>query len=439
MFAALQTPTAGAPGPMSIDDAINVAVHNAFSIRLQQSTILRNHYKINEAKASVLPSVTVNNTYTRNQKEVSGNVGGSTPTVFQPLASLATQGQLSFTLDLSGNLGRAIRAARFNERSAETSLDATVNDVRLNTRQAYFAVLRSNAQVAVLEASLKDSQERFAQAEKQYKQQQIARIELMRYQTQVDQAKSDLLTGRNNLELAKNSFNLALARPIESSVELIDPKDVPEANVATDGLVSAGQANRAEVRSLALSLRSLELVRQAQEKALFPSLQMNLNYSRTFDGLGFGQSAENINAQFVLKFTAFDGGGAKARLDQAKQDEVQVKIQLDQTKLAIANDVRAAIANLESAKARFANAQEQVKLAEETFRLAKVKQDAGEGTYVEVIDAQTQLVQARNGLVSAKYDYLTSYAQLQRAVGSDQVPPVVKEPQEANTKKRDSK
>jgi outer membrane protein TolC len=67
------------------------------------------------------------------------------------------------------------------------------------------------------------------------------------------------------------------------------------------------------------------------------------------------------------------------------------------------------------------NAIEQVKLAEEVYRLAKVKQDAGAGTYYEVVDAESQLTLARNGQVSARYDYLTSYSQLQRAVGQDDI------------------
>jgi outer membrane protein TolC len=62
-----------------------------------------------------------------------------------------------------------------------------------------------------------------------------------------------------------------------------------------------------------------------------------------------------------------------------------------------------------------------VALAQEVFRLAQVRRDAGEGTYVEIIDAETDLTRARNGLVSARYDYLTAYAQLQRALGRDDV------------------
>jgi outer membrane protein TolC len=96
---------------------------------------------------------------------------------------------------------------------------------------------------------------------------------------------------------------------------------------------------------------------------------------------------------------------------------------LEQTRLFISQDVRNAVQNLSSALARLRSAEAQRRLAEEVFRLARVRQEAAEGTYVEVIDAETSLTQARNAEVSARYDYLVAYSQLQRAVGTDTLAP----------------
>ena len=87
-----------------------------------------------------------------------------------------------------------------------------------------------------------------------------------------------------------------------------------------------------------------------------------------------------------------------------------------------AQDVRNAASNLRGARARLENATRQVALAQEVFRIAQVRQAAGAGTYVETVDAQTTLTTARNNLVRARYDVLTAYSQLQRAVGTDRLP-----------------
>ena len=49
----------------------------------------------------------------------------------------------------------------------------------------------------------------------------------------------------------------------------------------------------------------------------------------------------------------------------------------------------------------------------------EISLSAGEGIQLEVTDAQTELTRARTLLVSATYDYMTTYAQLQRALGTD--------------------
>ncbi|RYE98947.1 MAG: TolC family protein, partial [Oxalobacteraceae bacterium] len=98
-----------------------------------------------------------------------------------------------------------------------------------------------------------------------------------------------------------------------------------------------------------------------------------------------------------------------------------VRITLDQTRLSISQEVRTALSGLRTAEARLATATAQVGFATEVERLARIRRDAGEATFLEVVDAQTQLVIARNAEVTARYDYLASFADLQRAVGRDDV------------------
>ena len=435
IFAFIQTPTAGPVGPMNIDDAVSVASRNAFGILIQRSVAEKSHFRSNEQKASVIPTVYLNGTYTRNQKETSSVGQNGTVQVYNPLATFAVSSQLSIPIDLSRNIGRGIKALQLNEKAGYATLDSTISDVRLSARTEFYAVLRAEQQLTVLKQAVTDAEGQRDQARLQFDKKQIAKIELMRYETQVDQSKSDLITGKNNLQNAKNQFNYALSRPIETPVDLVVNTELPKVESGPEPLVLLGQTKRPEIQSLTFTLQSLTIIRQARETSLFPSLNVNLNYQRNIDGVSFGQSVENINAQFLVKIPIFDGGVAKAQIAQAREDEKQAKLQIEQLKLGIASDIRTALSNIENAKARLENASEQVKLAEEVFRLAKVKQDAGEGTYVEVIDAQTQLVQARNGQISARFDYLSYYAQLQRAVGTDQIQTAAKEPHETNTSK----
>jgi outer membrane protein len=57
--------------------------------------------------------------------------------------------------------------------------------------------------------------------------------------------------------------------------------------------------------------------------------------------------------------------------------------------------------------------------AEEDYRVAKVRYEAGKSVNVEVIDAQSALVRARANYIDALYDFNVALDRLERAVGSE--------------------
>lgn len=425
-------------GSLSLDDAIAIADKQAFSVLAQKSAVRKAKARVNEAAGNLFPKVTVAGNYSRYDKEQQGGSGSGSGGGFSGgskyIDSKNVSVSLNQSIDISGNVGRAVRAVKDQQRAAEATLQASFNDARLSVRTSYFSVLRAQAQVKVAEQTLADNQERFNQAEKNFRADQIAKVDVMRFQSQVDQSKSDLITAQNSLQLAKNSFNNTLARPIDEPVTLIEPEALPLVRPELATLVDSAYARRPEIKALVNNLDALTQIRIGQETALNPSLNVALTHSRAIDlPKGSFQQDQSTVGVLSVSWPIWDSGINKAKVAEAREDEAQAQILLDQTKLAVSQEVRSARKNLESADARLKNAEEQIKLAEEVYRLSKVKNDVGVGTYVEVIDAETQVTQARNGLVNARYDYLTSYSQLQRAIGTDDIDKVT-----ANTGRTDN-
>jgi outer membrane protein TolC len=425
VLAAIFAGTAQA-GPMTLDDAVAIAARNAFSIQIQSSNVEKLRQREAQARAQLGPKVTIDGTYTRNDKAVSTNFGGTT-FVQQPIDSKSVSATLTMPIDISGNLNRNVKAAQKQILAGRETLAADMNDARLNARAAYFNVLRNENLVVVAQENLKDAQERNSQAEKLFAQDQVARVDLQRFGTLVAQANSDLIAATNALDLARNQFNFVLARPIETPVELADVAVPPPVADTPDDLVRLGQAQRPEARSLEYSAEGLALTRRALEAGMNPSLNALIQHQRAIDNQIAGSNDTTTFGRLTLDIPVFDMGLTRARVKEARQDELQAKINLDQLRLSISQEVRDAVKNLEGAAARMKNADEQVKLAEEVYRLSTIKQSNGVGTYVEIIDAEAALTQARTNAVTARYDYLTAYAQLQRAVGSDNLKAVPSE------------
>ena len=421
-IAALQGPTPAQTGPLTLEQAAAIAERNAFAVRLQQSRIEQNRQRVEEAKAGLLPRATGTFTYNRLPQAQTADLGGGGSIVVSKADQRTITGGVSFPIDIFGNAHRQVDAGRANLRASRSTLLAARNDARLNAKTAFLNVLRAQAGVGVAEQAVRDSQERLDQARKLLTGEQVARVDVIRLEAQLDQSKADLIVAQNNLELQRNALNLSLARPIETPVELVDIPSLPPSPTDPTPLVQAAQEARPEVLSLLDTIRALGFSRRALEAGQNPSLSVGVNYQRNLDAAGFSQKEQTV-ANFTVSIPIFEGGATRARVRAARQDEEQARINLQQTQLSISQEVRNSIANLINSRARLASSEAQVRAAEEVYRLARVRQDAAEGTYVEVVDALTQLVQARNAAVSARYDYLVAFSQLQRAVGSDSLNP----------------
>lgn len=401
-------------GKLTLNEAIALAERNAFEVRVAQSSVERTRQQVNEVRGNLGPQVRVNNTYTRFDREIK-----SEGFVVRPYDQSESQLVLTMPVDITGVLKRGVAASALAVKVAESNLDSERNDLRYSVRAAYFDVLRSDAQVKVFEEALESAQKRLRNTELEYEAGSKAKVDVLRFQTQVQQAESDLIAARNGLFLARNVFNATLGRPVETPFELVAEATIQEVSEDEAALTKTALDKRPELRAFRYNAEVLKNIRIAEERGMLPSLSFSAVHSRNWNAQGQGAQDQSTFGQITLSIPAWDSGITRSRVKAARQDEEQNKIRTEQTELAISLEVRQAYTNLANAKARWDVSKKQVEFAAESFRLANVRYEAGEGIPLEVTDAQTELTRARVQMVAATYDYLTNYAQLQRAIGAD--------------------
>lgn len=422
---------------LTLDQAISIAEKNAFSIRTAASNVEKARQRVNEARGALGPRVTGTGSYTRFTEpqgfslgssasgggtgSTGGTTGGSTGQVLGSGAIDTKQAGLSLQLpiDISGTTHKQIRAQEFFYRGSQESLNVTRNDLRLNVKNAYFQVLQAEAQIAVAQQAVADAQSQLKNAQKQLAAGVIARFDVLRFETQLSQAQSNVITAQNALQVAKENFNNVLARPIETPFEVAPVDTLPQVGASPDALVGTAVANRPELRQLRDQLEGLRNVTRATEAGMDPSLSLSATHARVFTN-GFTSQGTTYGS-LLVNVPIFDSGVTRARVRAARQDEAQVQIGLEQQQLGISLEVRQALTNLINARSRLDVAQKQVEQAQEAYRLAVVRYQAGEGIQLDVTDAQTSLTTAQTGVVNARYDYLRAYAALQRAMGTEDV------------------
>jgi outer membrane protein TolC len=124
-----------------------------------------------------------------------------------------------------------------------------------------------------------------------------------------------------------------------------------------------------------------------------------------------------MSAGISLNIPIFDWGASKSRERQAR---LQAEVTENERTLALRGFTQqfyAARAQAASAEGRIRLARDGVSKAQDNIAASIARYRAGEAQIVEVTDAQTTLVEQRNALYQAIFDYQTALSRLRQATG----------------------
>jgi outer membrane protein TolC len=119
-----------------------------------------------------------------------------------------------------------------------------------------------------------------------------------------------------------------------------------------------------------------------------------------------------------LNVPVWDWGGLRSKLSQSKLREHEAQVVLSQTQRRAASDLYSMYNEALVSRSAVDNLQHTAELAAESLRLTNLRYTAGESTALEVVDAQSTFVEARNAIDDAQARYRVALAELQTLTGS---------------------
>jgi outer membrane protein TolC len=159
------------------------------------------------------------------------------------------------------------------------------------------------------------------------------------------------------------------------------------------------------------------------QRASLPTLGISTGVAFAPNGSTFAPQQTSWQTILQLNVPIWDGGVTRGRLNEARAMIAQAQTNRRQAVDLVTLEVRQAYLNLLQARDRVAVANQALAEAQETFRLARVRYNAGVSSaagispLLEVSDAQAALTQAESNQVNALYDYNDARAQLDKAIG----------------------
>src|SRR2546421_405785 len=182
-----------------------------------------------------------------------------------------------------------------------------------------------------------------------------------------------------------------------------------------DSVVAAGLTNRPDLRAELARAGAARQTGAAIRAERLPRLEVAADYGvngRTVPG---AISTRDLTLQVSVPI--LDGFRREARL--AEQDAVVRESQVRERDLRqqIAADVDGSLLDLHSAEAQQAVATERLRLAAQELSQSRERFKAGVAGNIEVIDAQSNLIRARDTDIDARFAAASAHVSLARAAG----------------------
>ena len=307
----------------------------------------------------------------------------------------------------------AVREAQVGVLASRELLRNTVQNVLFDAAQAYSDVLRDIAildirrrNVMFLEEQVRAANERFNVGENT--------------RTDVAQARARLATSRAAVSLAQ--ANLAISRSTYRQVVGHEPGGLmdgfPYSRLVPGGLgqaITVGQNGHPVILASIHQADARGLAVKQIEGELLPtvSIEGTVDHAESFDSSIDPNSLSIAGRVSIPIFPP----GVGPRVRQAKENYGRSKIEIDLSRDQVRAAVEAAWAQADAAEGSIAAAQEGVDAASIALSGVQEEQRVGQRTTLDVLDAQQELLNARETLIVARRDRVVASFALLSAMG----------------------
>ncbi|MDD5152181.1 MAG: TolC family protein [Flavobacterium sp.] len=420
-----------------LENYIEDGLKNNETIKQQNFILSKSIYALEEAKTLFLPNVNFNTTYTRAD-------GGRTIDI--PLGDLlnpayTTLNQLTGTnnfpslenknilLNPNNYYDAKFRTSMpllnaeiiYNKKIKKQQVDLQKIEIDLYKRElvkeikiAYYKYSQSVKAIEIYKSALKLVQENKRINTSLFNNDKVNRTSVIRSENEVSKINALLITAQQNEISAKQYFNFLLNKPLQNEINVDDLAATPLENELGKNEVS----NREEILKLKSAQSINDNVIKLNKSYLVPKIGTFIDLgSQAFDWKFNDKSRYYLfGVALDWNFFSFGKNSYKTKQTQADQDylqsqekyvEQQLLTQLSVTK----NNFQSAIANYEASKSQLITADKYYADIQKMYK-------EGQVIFIELLDAQNQLINAQLQSNISLYDTWIKDAEIERANAS---------------------
>jgi outer membrane protein len=413
----------GLPKTITPVEAVDLALRNNPATQQAWYRARSAAANVGSQLAAFYPALEVDGQITRQKQFIFSTGASLLTTTYAPSASLNW-----LLFDFGGRVAD-VAEARAVLAAANSSHDATLNDVILQVLQAYYLYEGAKSLLAAQEASLKQAQANLGAAEERHRAGVATIADVLQARTTASQQQLAVDSVRGQIAVIRGALATSLGVPANTPVEageLPEKLDLERVTKTVDELIAAAEKQRPDLAAARYSVLAAQNRVKSLRSALLPTLEGTATTSWTY--YGAGASVPYVQPYFLgllLRIPVFTGFQKQYDLLRARQDEKAAEAAAAGVEQQVVQQVWSSYYSVQTAAQKIRTTRDLLASARQSADVTRGRYTAGVGNILDLLTAESALASARAQDVQARAEFLFSLAQLAHDVGS--IEPAVKE------------
>lgn len=319
----------------------------------------------------------------------------------------------------------AIRISKKNYEAGEITWEQTKRETEVNIRKLFYGLLVQQESVNIQKDSLNNAEARWKQAERQYKNGSVPRLQMLNARVTYENKRPDVLSAVQGLKQNKELFDFLLGLPYGQDIELVGGLEFSYVDLKADELFEKYVGQNRDIIALQKKKDLLEMSIRAKTLSTFtPSLSVGWSYQPTLyamgdwqSDIGPGQANDKGQLSFTLVYSnLFDMLPCSSNMQaikDLKQQYNQVQLGLEQLYQNTEIEIHKLCDKIDVARENIEAMERNVTLAQEAYESTLKAYNAGQMERLEIQDSEESLNKAKLGLMSQKNEYISALLDLE--------------------------
>ncbi len=355
-------------------------------------------------RADRVPDLTLRDTHSRTNRDF--------PAFFsQPRYAHQITAALEQRVYSGGALPASVRLAESGVRESEGTYLLTIETVLGRVVEAFLKVHEETRTQEVLEESIQTHRHRISDIQARIDAGVLLETDRLQADLQLLEDERALVVSRTAELLARDTLRVLLDLSSDSPARLtsdLAPIDsIPVTGIEDETRLEGAPALQVRDARVRQARARVDLARAASR----PSVDLKVQQVHIANGLSvFSQDADYAEAMGVLELPIFDGGGRRARLEQAEAELeaaiLERRVERDELVIRLGE----AILGIREAQARLRSAETRLDLARANRDIVQERYLQGTAIQAELLDADVSFRLARLDQVRSRFDILRNVA-----------------------------